>query len=133
MEPRTAPSPVASADAAPSPRAEAAAAAWHAKPAAVVLAALEPSPDGLTDAEARRRLAQNGPNELASKPPKTLGAMVREQLGDPMVLILVVAAVLSALLREWAEAGIIFAIVVVNAVIGIVQERKAQSSLEALR
>ena len=133
MEPRPAPSPVASADAAPSPRAEAAAAAWHAKPAAVVLAALETSPDGLTDAEARRRLAQNGPNELASKPPKTLGAMVREQLGDPMVLILVVAAVLSALLREWAEAGIIFAIVVVNAVIGIVQERKAQSSLEALR
>ncbi|WP_334098888.1 cation-translocating P-type ATPase [Gordonibacter pamelaeae] len=133
MEPRTAPSPVASADAAPSPRAEAAAAAWHAKPAAVVLAALETSPDGLTDAEARRLLAQNGPNELASKPPKTLGAMVREQLGDPMVLILVVAAVLSALLREWAEAGIIFAIVVVNAVIGIVQERKAQSSLEALR
>ena len=59
MEPRTAPSPVASADAAPSPRAEAAAAAWHAKPAAVVLAALETSPDGLTDAEARRRLAQN--------------------------------------------------------------------------
>ncbi|MBS4894539.1 MAG: cation-translocating P-type ATPase [Gordonibacter pamelaeae] len=133
MEPRTAPSPVASADAAPSPRAEAAAAAWHAKPAAVVLAALETSPDGLTDAEARRRLAQNGPNELASKPPKTLGAMVCEQLGDPMVLILVVAAVLSALLREWAEADIIFAIVVVNAVIGIVQERKAQSSLEALR
>ena len=137
MEPRTTPSPAApegtAAAAAPSPRAEAAATPWHAKPTNVVLAALETSPDGLTDAEARRRLAQNGPNELASKPPKTLGAMVREQLGDPMVLILVVAAVLSALLREWAEAGIIFAIVVVNAVIGIVQERKAQSSLEALR
>ena len=59
--------------------------------------------------------------------------MVREQLGDPMVLILLVAATLSALLQEWAEAGIIFVIVVVNAVIGIVQERKAQSSLEALR
>ncbi len=137
LEPRTTPSPAApegtAAAAAPSPRAEAAATPWHAKPTNVVLAALETSPDGLTDAEARRRLAQNGPNELASKPPKTLGAMVREQLGDPMVLILVVAAVLSALLREWAEAGIIFAIVVVNAVIGIVQERKAQSSLEALR
>ena len=59
--------------------------------------------------------------------------MAREQLTDPMILILLVAAVLSALLQEWAEAGIIFAIVVVNAVIGIVQERKAQSSLEALR
>ncbi|MBC2889663.1 cation-translocating P-type ATPase [Gordonibacter massiliensis (ex Traore et al. 2017)] len=106
---------------------------WHAKPVDVALAALESAPDGISAAEARRRLAQNGPNELASKPPKSLGAMARKQLGDPMVLILVVAAVLSALLQEWAEAGIIFAIVVVNAVIGIVQESRAQSSLEALR
>lgn len=107
--------------------------AWHAKPADVVLAALDSTPDGISTEEARRRLAEDGPNELASKPPKTFGAMVREQLGDPMVLILVVAAALSALLQEWAEAGIIFAIVVVNAAIGIVQESRAQSSLEALR
>ena len=106
---------------------------WHALSADEVLAALGSSPDGLTDAQAAARLDEHGPNELSSKPPKTLAAMVREQLGDPMVLILLVAAALSALLQEWAEAGIIFVIVVVNAVIGIVQERKAQSSLEALR
>ena len=106
---------------------------WHALSADEVLAALGSSPDGLTDAQAAARLDEHGPNELSSKPPKTLAAMVREQLGDPMVLILLVAATLSALLQEWAEAGIIFVIVVVNAVIGIVQERKAQSSLEALR
>ena len=106
---------------------------WHALSADEVLAALGSSPDGLADAQAAARLDEHGPNELSSKPPKTLAAMVREQLGDPMVLILLVAAALSALLQEWAEAGIIFVIVVVNAVIGIVQERKAQSSLEALR
>lgn len=108
-------------------------ASWHAKTPNDVLAAFESKEQGLSNAEAQRRLAKYGPNELASKPPKTLGAMVREQLGDPMVLILLVAAILSALLQEWAEAGIITAIVIVNAVIGIVQERNAQSSLEALR
>ena len=106
---------------------------WHAMPLPVVLEALDASPEGLSPAAARERLAENGPNELNAQPPRTLAQMAREQLTDPMVLILLVAAVLSALLQEWVEAGIIFTIVVVNAVIGIVQESKAQSSLEALR
>ena len=106
---------------------------WHAMTAEVVLADVNSSPEGISELEAARRLAANGPNELNAKPPRTLMQMVKEQVGDPMVLILLVAAALSALLREWGEAGIIFAIVVVNAGIGIVQERKAQSSLEALR
>lgn len=59
--------------------------------------------------------------------------MLKEQLLDPMVLILIGAALFSALLQEWTEAIVIGTIVVVNAVIGIVQEKKAQSSLEALR
>ena len=106
---------------------------WHALPLDEVLADLNASREGLSDFNARTRLAEVGPNELNAKPPRTLAQMVREQVGDPMVLILLVAAALSALLQEWAEAGIIFIIVVANAVIGIVQERKAQSSLEALR
>ena len=106
---------------------------WHSLPLDEVLADLNASREGLSDLNARTRLAEVGPNELNAKPPRTLAQMVREQVGDPMVLILLVAAALSALLQEWAEAGIIFIIVVANAVIGIVQERKAQSSLEALR
>ncbi|WP_080797543.1 cation-translocating P-type ATPase [Arabiibacter massiliensis] len=106
---------------------------WHAMPLEEVLAELNASPEGLSELAARERLAEVGPNELNAKPPRTLAQMVREQIGDPMVLILLVAAALSALLQEWAEAGIIFAIVVANALIGIVQERKAQTSLEALR
>ena len=50
-----------------------------------------------------------------------------------MILILIGAAALSAVLREWTEAAVIFTIVIVNAVIGIAQEKKAQSSLEALK
>ena len=96
---------------------------WQALPLSEVLDELNTSASGLSTEAARERLAEFGPNELNAKPPRTLAQMVREQLSDPMILILVVAAVLSALLLEWAEAGIIFAIVVVNAVIGIVQER----------
>ncbi len=59
--------------------------------------------------------------------------MLKAQIVDPMVLILIGAAVFSAVLQEWTEAAVIFTIVVINAVIGIVQEKKAQSSLEALR
>ncbi len=59
--------------------------------------------------------------------------MLKEQIFDPMVLILIGAAVFSTVLREWTEAIVIATIVVINALIGIVQEKKAQSSLEALR
>lgn len=119
--------PLAPVEKTPAPR------PWHAEPLSEVLTDTNSSLEGLSSLEAARRLATHGPNELNAKPPRTLVQMAREQLTDPMILILLVAAVLSALLQEWAEAGIIFAIVVVNAVIGIVQESKAQSSLEALR
>ncbi|CAK7010045.1 MAG: Calcium-transporting ATPase 1 [Paraeggerthella hongkongensis] len=107
--------------------------AWHAMSREQAIKELDTFPDGLSPSTAHDRLAEFGPNELNAKPPRTLANMVREQLSDPMILILLTAAALSALLQEWVEAGIIAAIVVVNAVIGIVQEQKAQSSLEALR
>lgn len=59
--------------------------------------------------------------------------MIISHISDPMVLILIGATILSAFLQQWAEALVIFAIVVMNTIIGIVQESKAQSSLEALR
>ncbi|MFR8010373.1 MAG: cation-translocating P-type ATPase [Clostridia bacterium] len=106
---------------------------WHALPLPEVLRELETTAEGLSDAEAANRLKQNGKNELRARPPRTLGQMLRAQILDPMVLILIGAAVLSAALQEWTEAAVIGLIVVLNAVIGIVQEKKAQSSLEALR
>lgn len=106
---------------------------WHAQTTQEVFSQLETAKEGLSDTEAAERLRKNGRNELRAKPPKTIFAMLREQILDPMVLILIGAALFSAVLREWTEATVIGVIVVINAVIGIVQEKKAQSSLEALR
>ncbi len=106
---------------------------WHALKLAEIYETLHTSEEGLSDAEAAERLKKHGRNELRSKPPKTILQMLKAQIIDPMVLILIGASVLSAILQEWTEAAVIFVIVIVNAVIGIVQEKKAQSSLEALR
>lgn len=106
---------------------------WHALERAAVMEQLGTNEDGLRDAEAAERLQKNGRNELRAKPPKTVLQMLRAQVLDPMVLILIGAAVFSAVLGEWIEAAVIFMIVVTNAVIGIVQEKKAQASLDALR
>lgn len=105
---------------------------WHALQPEQVLNELNTTPDGLSDAEASHRITAYGRNELRSKPAKSLLAMLKEQIVDPMILILIGAAACSAFLREWTEAGVIFAIVVINALIGIIQEKKAQSSLAAL-
>lgn len=88
---------------------------------------------GLNESEAKKRLRKYGPNELAEKPPKSILTMLKEQIFDPMILILLGAASFSAFLNEWVEASVIFFIVVVNSIIGIIQEKKAQSSLAALK
>lgn len=106
---------------------------WHAKTVEEVYSEFMTSDNGLSDAEAKKRLQQNGRNELRRKPPKSVWQMLKEQISDPMVLILLGAAGFSALLNEWTEAAVIGAIVVINAIIGIVQEKKAQSSIESLR
>ena len=106
---------------------------WHTLKLTEVYQTLHTSGEGLSDAEAAERLKKNGRNELRSKPPKTILQMLKAQIIDPMVLILIGAAAFSAILQEWTEAAVIFIIVIVNAVIGVVQEKKAQSSLEALR
>lgn len=106
---------------------------WHARKLTEVYETLHTSEEGLGDAEAAERLKKYGRNELRSKPPQTILQMLKAQIIDPMVLILIGAAAFSAILQEWTEAAVIFVIVIVNAVIGIVQEKKAQSSLEALR
>lgn len=99
---------------------------------AQVLTQTNTNENGLTDEEVPIR-QKNGYNELAAKPPKTIMQMLKEQLFDPMILILLGAALFSAILGEYIEAIIISSIVVLNTIIGIVQERKAQSSLAALR
>ncbi len=95
---------------------------------------------GLTGAEAARRLAADGPNELRSRPPVPLWRKVLDQFQDPLVALLLVAVAIS-LAVWWVEdahgvpvdAVVIAAIVVLNAVLGLVQESKAESAVAALR
>ncbi|HAU5153428.1 TPA: cation-translocating P-type ATPase [Clostridioides difficile] len=106
---------------------------WHSRATHEILESLDSSEEGLTDTEAEKRLKENGLNELRKKPNRTTLQMLWSQITDAMVLILIGAAILSLIFGEFTEAFVILIIVTVNAVIGIVQEKKAESSLEALK
>ncbi|WP_269089336.1 cation-transporting P-type ATPase, partial [Lactobacillus helveticus] len=97
-----------------------------------VLTETNTSESGLSEDAVRIR-QKDGLNELAAKPPKATLQMIKEQIIDPMIMILLGAALFSTLFHEYTEAIIIAMIVVINTIIGIVQEKKAQSSLAALR
>ena len=96
---------------------------------------------GLTEQEAAARLEKNGKNKLEEGKKKTMFKRVLEQLSDPMIIILIIAAVISAV-TEWFEAGgfvfptdtvIILVVVVINTVLGVLQESKAEAAIEALQ
>jgi len=111
--------------------------AWHSKRVPEVLEALgSDRRRGLTAAEAAQRQKKYGPNVLEGKPPRPLLLRLFDQLKDPMILVLLAAAVLSFLSsggEDWLDGAIILLIVVVNAAISISQENSAQRALEALR
>ena len=88
---------------------------------------------GLSDAQAKERLAKDGPNELQEKKAKTKLQMFLSQLNDPMIYILFAAAAISIFLREVSDAVIILFVVLLNAFIGMTQEAKAEQALEALK
>ncbi|MBD3209554.1 HAD-IC family P-type ATPase, partial [Candidatus Woesearchaeota archaeon] len=97
------------------------------------LEALCSSEVGLTKNEAAKRLRQYGPNELAKKQSTTPLQIFLAQFKSFIVLILVVATAISAALGEWLDATVIFVILILNAVMGFIQEFKAEKSIEALQ
>ncbi|MFZ5911990.1 MAG: cation-translocating P-type ATPase [Chloroflexota bacterium] len=107
--------------------------AWHALPVEDVLRHLEVQEDGLRADQAARRLGQYGPNQLQEAPRPTFWHMLWEQLNNFVVILLIVASIISALLGDYVEAAAIMAIVVLNAVLGIVQEQRAEEALAALK
>ena len=88
---------------------------------------------GLTTEEAQARLAQYGPNELQERPHPTFWNLLFNQFKQFLVLILIVSAIVSFFLGEYVEAGAIMTIVILNAVLGVVQESKAEEALAALQ
>ncbi|MBY0132313.1 cation-translocating P-type ATPase [Bacillus cereus] len=107
---------------------------WYSKTKDQILIDLETNEQhGLTDEIVSERLKQYGSNELATKQKRTLWQRIFAQINDVLVYVLIIAALISAFVGEWADASIIALVVVLNAVIGVVQESKAEQALEALK
>lgn len=105
---------------------------WHRFSVDQVVDLLESSEKGLSSAEARTRLDHFGPNAVEERPRAVAFRVLLRQFTDFMILVLVAAAVVSALLGEVVDAGAILVIVALNGVLGFTQEMRAERALEAL-
>lgn len=106
---------------------------WHSFSMNDVISRLNAPPTGLSSEEVAKRLNQYGPNELKEKPRPSFFQLVIAQLNNFIVILLIVASIISALLGDWIEAGVIMLIVVLNAALGVIQESKAEEALAALK
>lgn len=88
---------------------------------------------GLTTEEAKKRLEENGFNELVEGSKVPIWKMFLDSFNDPLVIILLIAAGVQIFLGEWVESLIIFLVVILNSVLGVTQTRKAESSLDSLK
>ncbi|MCQ4669820.1 cation-translocating P-type ATPase [Lactonifactor longoviformis] len=88
---------------------------------------------GLPKEEARSRLKEYGENVLKKEKGQTVWGMILEQLNEPMIFILFMAAAISMLLREYSDTIIIFVVIAMNTAVGVIQEGKARKAMEALK
>ncbi|MFC1774255.1 cation-transporting P-type ATPase [Pseudomonadota bacterium] len=106
---------------------------WHTKNAELVFETLETTPAGISKEEVSNRLAQHGPNRLPE--PRVNGPLVRffYQFHNVLIYVLIAASAITAMLGHWVDASVILGVVLINAVIGFVQEGKAENALRAIR
>jgi magnesium-transporting ATPase (P-type) len=109
------------------------AASWHAQEADAILQALEASPAGLTDAEAAARLERYGPNRLPTAATRSPLWRFLLQFHNLLIYVLLASAVISLLLDHAIDALVILAVVLINAVVGFIQEGRAEAALDAIR
>ena len=111
---------------------------YYRQPPSDTLYALDSTPDGLTPAQAAARLARDGRNVLTEPPKPSLVKRFFQQLADPMILVLLAAALISAITSAYAHESfadviIILIVVIINAVLGVYQESKAEQAIAALK
>ncbi|MCG6860824.1 MAG: cation-translocating P-type ATPase [Chromatiaceae bacterium] len=106
---------------------------WHTRSVDQTISELEVTADGLSTDEARRRLAESGPNELPQAEGTTPWQILIAQFKNVLILILLVATALSAFLGELLESAVIAVIVLFAIVLGFIQEFRAERAMEALR
>ncbi len=107
--------------------------AWHAEQVNRVFASLEATASGLCSEEASSRLDRYGPNRLPEPEMRSPLQRFIHQFHNILIYVLIAAGTTTAILGYWLDAGVIFAVVVLNAVIGFVQEGKAENALRAIR
>ncbi len=105
----------------------------HARSAEACLVALNTAPEGLTAAEAAHRLAMHGPNRLPQA--RSRGPLVRflAQFNNVLIYVLLAATLVTGALQHWVDTGVILAVVLANAMIGFIQEGKAEAAMAAIR
>lgn len=106
---------------------------WHALGPEHVFAELSSGPGGLSTAEASRRLAEYGPNEVSVAGATPWWRVLLRQFTSPLIGILLAAAVVTFIQQHWVDSGAIFLILCINAALGFVQERKAEADVRALQ
>lgn len=106
---------------------------WHDKPSEAALEALKTSPRGLEVDEAKARLAAYGHNRLPEPPKRSVIVRFLLQFRNILIYVLLAAAIVTAALGHWVDTFVILAVVLVNAIIGFVQEGKAERAMGAIR
>lgn len=107
---------------------------WHTKTREAVLQELQVDPAaGLSSEEAGKRLSKYGPNQIKGKPKPGLWSLFFAQLRDMLIYVLLAAAIVTLIVGEYMDAIIILAVVLLNAIIGVIQEQKAEKAIEALQ
>jgi magnesium-transporting ATPase (P-type) len=106
---------------------------WHAVESRNVLSLIGSREQGLTEEEVRQRLELYGPNRLPQ--PERRGPFLRflYQFHNLFIYVLLIAALITGLLSHWLDLGVILAVVIINALIGFIQEGKAEKALESIR
>ena len=107
--------------------------AYWSLPSDALLARLRSSPRGLTSRQARARLGRVGPNAVESAPRAAALRLLLRQFQSPLVVLLVAAAAIAALVREWTDAVIVLAILLATGALGFAQEWRASAAVERLR
>eukprot|EP01036_Dinobryon_divergens_P017013 gene17013-23090_t len=105
----------------------------HTRPAADCLADLKTRPEGLTASDAARRLAEYGPNRLPEGQTRRPLRRFFAQFNNVLIYVLIGAAIVTGALQHWIDTGVILAVVLANAVIGFLQEGKAETAMAAIR
>jgi magnesium-transporting ATPase (P-type) len=107
--------------------------AYHAVPSQDALEALSAEPRGLSEGEAARRFERHGANRLPAPPRRNPILVFLSHFNNVLIYVLIASAAVTAALQHWVDTGVILAVVIVNAVIGYIQEGRAEQAMNAIR